>query len=99
MSVSIIACPYCNAHVPRPHPIPPGGRVLCPRCGEMFSYRPSDEGDNQPPQFGEPAWNNQEQSGSSVPAFSNKTVAAAVLGGMAFMAGGWPAFCVSATKD
>ena len=60
--------------------------MFCPRCGEMFSYRPAEEVINRAPRFAEPVSNHHEPAGSSGPVFSNKTVAAAVLGVMAVMA-------------
>jgi hypothetical protein len=49
MTPELLACPYCNAQTPRPET---GGRVICPRCGESFTWRgnPPVEGtDSSPP--------------------------------------------------
>src|ERR1700722_15474164 len=36
MTTHLLACPFCNAQMPQPET---GGRVVCPRCGESFSWR------------------------------------------------------------
>ena len=49
MTPQLLACPYCNAQMPRPET---GGRVVCPRCGESFSWRgnlPLEGTDSSPP--------------------------------------------------
>jgi hypothetical protein len=40
MTAATVACPYCNAYVTLPEPVPPGRRVTCALCGEAFAYRP-----------------------------------------------------------
>src|SRR5262245_34858532 len=37
---STVNCPYCNAYVAVPAGTAAGQRVPCPRCGELFAYRP-----------------------------------------------------------
>lgn len=32
-------CPFCNALVPTPAIIPPGARLICPRCEETFALK------------------------------------------------------------
>lgn len=39
-----LSCPYCNAGVSLAE-APPGGRVVCPRCGEAFPVRPPAGGE------------------------------------------------------
>src|SRR5439155_19388861 len=36
------ACPYCNAAVPVPEPVPADRRVPCPRCGEEVTVRTAE---------------------------------------------------------
>jgi hypothetical protein len=42
MSDAPLTCPYCNAYVPAPAkgPVALDGRVVCPRCGELFTPPP-----------------------------------------------------------
>jgi len=48
MTQELVACPYCNAQMPRPEA---SGRVVCSRCGEAFPWRPAftDESSKQSP--------------------------------------------------
>jgi hypothetical protein len=39
MASEMISCPYCNAYVEVPEPLPPGNRLYCSRCGETFPHR------------------------------------------------------------
>lgn len=43
MAPQPLSCPYCNAYVTPPAHAVPGQRIPCPRCGEMFAYRPADD--------------------------------------------------------
>src|SRR6266540_4133359 len=76
-----LLCPYCNSYVPAPVGGPPQ-RLLCPRCGEAFPYRLSEDdggaalGPPPAPLAGAPA----------SPRWSKWSVAGVVLGVMAFMA-------------
>ncbi len=39
--MNILACPYCNAHVPSAERPTAGQCISCPRCGEFFPYHPA----------------------------------------------------------
>src|SRR5687767_8613805 len=41
MTEARLSCPYCNATVPPPDPVPANRRVVCPLCGESFPLRAS----------------------------------------------------------
>lgn len=43
MAAEPLACPYCNAFVRVPADLVAGQRLPCPRCGEVFPYRPRAE--------------------------------------------------------
>src|SRR5436309_13832282 len=86
MASSMLTCPYCNSLVPAPEHPPQGGRLLCPRCGEAFPYRPlgtDQAGESHPavaapapgPVLDTPVWR-----------WSNGAVAAVVLALMALLA-------------
>jgi hypothetical protein len=89
MPTDTISCPYCNAYVTVPEARSPGQRVLCPRCGESFSYRQPTEGEPERPTSiatasGSPAADQLARSVMRRP--SNRAMAAAVLGLMLLMA-------------
>jgi hypothetical protein len=89
-----LACPYCNSFVAVPEQVGTDQRVPCPRCGASFPYRvqkangitPSSPSDDQPQPFA------ANSSGLDTPyaapprRWSNRTIGAIVLGGMAVMA-------------
>src|SRR5262245_9620806 len=39
MAPATVSCPYCNAYVTIPHPLPADRRLFCSRCGEKFLYQ------------------------------------------------------------
>ncbi|HYV36255.1 MAG TPA: hypothetical protein VE988_11160 [Gemmataceae bacterium] len=43
LSTELLACPYCNAQMPRPAASSP---VICPRCGEAFRFRAATDGEH-----------------------------------------------------
>jgi hypothetical protein len=49
MSDIELTCPFCNARVPPPGPVPPGTRLSCPRCDETFPYEGAAGGAIQAP--------------------------------------------------
>src|SRR5262245_22903400 len=95
MASELVSCPYCNAYVTLPGgAIEDGQRLLCSRCGETFDFRgfpreaiveklphpltaysphPETASSAGPPEFVRRSW-------------SNRAIAAVVLGGMAAMA-------------
>ncbi len=83
MPSDVLSCPYCNTPAKPPAGARPGQRIPCPRCGESFPYRGSDDTGavtaSSPPPAPPPP---------PVPArrFSNAAVGRFVLGGMAVMA-------------
>jgi hypothetical protein len=87
MSSASVACPYCNAPVPVAPGIGVGQRLSCPRCGESFVWKSSQnagDADTEPPV---PAASPSATSPPpSPPRLANWQVAAAILGGMALMA-------------
>lgn len=80
-------CPYCNAVVPVPDILAASSRLTCERCGDSFSYRPGAD-------IVTPTPLQRESSPSPVAIeetaaakrWSNRTVAAGVLGIMLLMA-------------
>jgi len=36
VTLTFVACPYCNASMPMPDPVPASRKVSCVRCGESF---------------------------------------------------------------
>jgi hypothetical protein len=87
----ILACPYCNATVTVAPGTPAGGRVSCPRCGDLFTLRETvgPAGDGIQPatalagvQFAP----SQAPPDLAAPRRSNRMVAAWVLGIMGCMA-------------
>src|SRR5437870_4767120 len=84
MDTRVTACPFCNATVPLPVTLPASQKIPCPRCGESVPVRPSTlNGVVSPPVASSPA---VSQVRLATPAWSNRKVAAIVLGIMALMA-------------
>jgi hypothetical protein len=94
-----ISCPYCNSRVTPPGTPEPGQRIPCPRCGEQFPFHPARSEDRgsitaeetpQAPQAGltDPRSSilDPRSSPSTPGRWSNRTIAAVLLGGMAAMA-------------
>lgn len=76
MSMMTRSCPFCNADSPIPAGTRDGQRVWCVRCGEAFAYRGPTVSEGVVPIRNEPEPVRP----------SNRKVAFAVLGVMAFMA-------------
>lgn len=75
MTTETVTCPYCNAYVAVGQP---GAElVLCPRCGEMFPYRPRDT--DREPAGPVPQAVPAPAPAASPPRWSNGAVAAVVL--------------------
>jgi hypothetical protein len=85
----LLSCPYCNSPVTIPERVEAGQRVHCPRCGEAFAFHggatslvSGDRGTGGP--AGGPALD--QPSVTVRQRWSNRAVAAAVLGFMGVMA-------------
>src|SRR5437763_1957826 len=91
------ACPYCNAAVPVPGPVPADGRVPCPRCGEEVTVRAAD-GAGAPPA---PAGARAAATPGTHPAdtrLSNRALARLVVGGMLFLAAATVVYALKTTE-
>jgi hypothetical protein len=86
MDTRVTACPFCNATVPLPATLPATQKVPCPRCGESVPVRPSTLNGapaGQSVTVSPPVGN---QPLPATKAWSNRKIAATVLGVMALMA-------------
>lgn len=42
MTTEPLTCPYCNASIQFSAGLSPGQRIVCPRCGDSFPWRPAE---------------------------------------------------------
>jgi hypothetical protein len=98
MATETLTCPYCNAVIDAGSAPAAGSRIVCPRCGDAFTLRPSDAFMNQPPP---PVETGITATPPVAPParWSNRLIAAVVLGVMFVMAGGGLAFMLATQKE
>src|SRR5689334_18775416 len=95
-----LSCPYCNTRVPISAAWQTGQRVPCPRCGELFLYRPGESqgGQTAPAMQTVPAGDALRSRTSAEPGpsprepvppphrLSNRFIAGVIVGVMAIVA-------------
>jgi hypothetical protein len=99
MATQTLTCPYCNAAIDTETSRTAGQRIVCPRCGDAFTLRPSDAFTNQPPP--PPVETGITATPPIAPParWSNRMIAAVVLGVMFVMAGVGLAFMLATQKE
>jgi hypothetical protein len=94
MTSESLTCPYCNAAIGVPTGLSAGQRIVCPRCGDTFAFRPLDAFTGGQPASDRPvatAITQKPTAAESPPApwtlRSNAVVAGLVIAVMLIMAG------------
>jgi uncharacterized membrane protein YhaH (DUF805 family) len=82
MPREILSCPYCNSSVSLSAPGQMGQRIRCPRCEEMFPYRPGAQVEED----AEPVSQKLTEPPQAMQRWSNGALALAILAGMATIA-------------